>query len=101
MEGILNSLNTDATDRHGNKLKRSRRHILEKMTKPKTKCVIDLRMCHHDTKEGFNKDSDFKYLKKSYRDGLQKTGKALSNLDKNCMTCCTPPLPVHEGDDDN
>ena len=33
--------NSDVTDRHGNKLKRSRRHILEFMTNPKTTCVID------------------------------------------------------------
>jgi hypothetical protein len=54
MEGMLNSLNTDVTGRHRNKLKRSRRHILEYMTKPKTKCVIDFSTtCHHDNKEGF------------------------------------------------
>jgi hypothetical protein len=47
MEGMINSLNTDVTDRHGNKLKRSRRHILEYMTKPKTKCVMDFSTCHH------------------------------------------------------
>ena len=78
MEGMINSLNTDVTDSHGNKLKRSRHHILEYMTKPKTKCVIDFSMCHHDTKEGFQEESDFTYLKKSYRDRLQKAGKALN-----------------------
>ena len=62
MEGMINSLNTDVTDRHGNKLKRSRRHIFENMTKPKTKFVIDFRTCHHDTKEGFQEESDFTYL---------------------------------------
>ena len=97
MEGMLNSLNTDIHDRHGNKLKRSRRHLIEKMTKPKMKPVIDFSTCHHDTKEGFQEESDFTYLKKSYRDGLQKSGKAHSLLDKNCMTCFTPLLPVHEG----
>ncbi len=101
MEGMINSLNTDVTDRHGNKLKRSRCHILENMTKPKTKFVIDLSMCHHDTKEGFWEKSDFTYLKKLYRDGLQKTRKAHSLLDKNCMLCCTPLLPAHEGGDIN
>jgi hypothetical protein len=101
MEGMINSLNTDFTDRHGNKLKRSRRHILENMTKPKLKFVIDFSTCHHDTKEGFQEESDFTYLKKSYRDGLRKTGKAHSLLDKNCMTCCTPLLPAHEGGDIN
>ncbi len=55
MEGTLNSLNTDVTDCHGNKLKRTRCHILEYMTKPKTKFVIDFSTCHHDTKEGLRK----------------------------------------------
>ena len=64
MEGMIKSLNTDVTVRHGNKLKRSRRHILEYTTKPKTKFVIDFRTCHHDTKEGFQEESDFTYLKK-------------------------------------
>ena len=99
MEGMLNSLNNDVTDLHGNLLKRSRRHLLEKMTKPKMKLVIDFSTCHHDTKEGFQEESDFTYLKKSYRDGLRKSGKAHSLLDKNCMTCFTPLLPVHEGGD--
>ena len=80
-------------------MKRSKRHLIEKMTKPKTKLVIDVSMCHHDTKEGFQEESDFTYLKKLYRDGLQKSGKAHSLLDKNCMTCCPPLLPVHEGGD--
>jgi hypothetical protein len=56
MEGMLNSLNTDIHDRHGNKLKRSRRHLIEKMTKPKTKHAIDFSMCNHDTKEGFQEE---------------------------------------------
>ena len=51
-------------------MKRSRRHLIEKMMKPKTKLVIDFSTCHHDTKEGFQEESDFTYLKKSYRDGL-------------------------------
>ena len=99
MEGMLNSLNNDVTDLHGNPLKRSRRHLLEKMTKPKTKCGMDFSMCNRDTKEGFREESDFTYLKKSYRDGLQKSGKAHSLLDKNCMTYFTPLLPVHESGD--
>jgi hypothetical protein len=69
------------------------------MTKPKMKPVKDFSTCHHDTKEGFQEESDFTYLKKSYRDGLRKSGKAHSLLDKNCMTCFTPLLPVHEGGD--
>ncbi len=101
MEGMINSLNTDVTDCHGNKLKRSGRHILEYKTKPKTKFVIDFSMCHHDTKEGFQAESDFTYLKKSYRDALRKSGNAHLLLDKNCMTCCTPLLPAHEGGDIN
>jgi hypothetical protein len=71
------------------------------MTKPKTKFVIDFSMCHHYTKEGFQEESDFTYLKKSDRDGLQKAGKAHSLLDKNCMMCCTPWLPAREGGDIN
>ena len=70
MQGMINSLNTDVTNCHGNKLKRSRHHILEYMTKPKTKCVIDYSMFHCDTKEGFQEESDFTYPKKLYRDGL-------------------------------
>ena len=101
MEGMLNSLNTDVTDRHGNKLKRSKCHILEYMTKPKTKSVIDFSICHHDTKEGFQEESDFTYLRKSYRDGLRRAGNARSLLEKNCMKCNTPLLPVHEGGDVN
>ena len=101
MEGMLNSLKNDVTDLHGNLLKRSRRHLIEKMTKPKTKLVIDFSTCHHDIKEGFQEESDFTYLKKLYRDGLQKAGKAHSLIDKNCMKCCTPLLPVHEGGDVN
>ncbi len=66
MEGMINSLNTDVTDRHGNKLKRRRRHILEYMTKPKKKFVIGFSTCIHDTKEGFQAESDFTYLKKLY-----------------------------------
>jgi hypothetical protein len=98
---MLNSLNTDIHDCHGNKLKRSRRHLIEKMTKSKTKRAINFSMCNHDTKEGFQEESDFTYLKKLYRDGLQKAGKAHSLIDKNCMKCCTPLLPVHEGGDVN
>ena len=101
MEGMLNSLNTDIHYRHRNKLKRSRRHLVEKMTKPKTKLVIDVITSHHVTKEGFQEESDFTYLKKLYRDGLRKAGKAHSLIDKNCMKCCTPLLPVHEGGDVN
>ena len=65
------------------------------------KLVIDFSTCHHDTKDGFQEESDFTYLKKSYRDGLQKAGKAHSLIDKNCMKCCTVLLPVHEGGDVN
>jgi hypothetical protein len=101
MEGMLNSLNTDVTDLHGNLLKRSRHHLIKKMTKLKTKFVINFNTCNHDTKEGFREESDFTYLKKLYRDGLRKAGKAHSLLDKNCMTCCTPLLPVNEGGDVN
>ena len=100
-EGMINSLNADVTACHENKLKRRKRNILEYMTKPKTKCVIDFSTCHHDTKEDFQEENDFTYLKKSNRDGLRKTGKAHSLLDKNCMTCCTPLLPAHEGGDIN
>ena len=39
---------------------------------------MDFSTCHHDAKEGFQEESDFTYLKKLYRDGLQKTGKARS-----------------------
>ena len=83
------------------KLKRSRRHSIEKMTKLKTPHALDFSTCHHNTKEGFQEESDFTYLKKSYRDGLRKVGKAHSLIDKNCMKCCTPLLPVHEGGDAN
>ncbi len=62
---------------------------------------MDFRTCHHDTKEGFQEESDFTYLKKSYRDGLQKAGKAHLLLDKICMTFFTPLLPAHEGGDIN
>ena len=101
MHGRYDKQYADVTGRHGNKLKRSRRHILDYMTKPKTKCVFDFCTCHHDTKEVFQEESDFTYLKKSFRDGLQKTGKAHSLLDKNCMTCCTTLLPTNEGGDIN
>jgi hypothetical protein len=87
---MINSLNTDVTDHHGNKLKRSRHHILDYMTKPKTKFVFDFSMCHHDTKEGFQEESDFTYLKKSDRDGLQKMGMH-SLLDKNGMMYASCP----------
>ena len=101
MEGMLNSLNNDVTDLHGKLLKRSRRHLIEKMTKPKMKLVFDFSTCHHDTKEGFQEESDFTYLRKLYRDGLQKAGNASSLLKKNCMKCSTPLLPAHEGGDVN
>ncbi len=65
IEGMLNSFNTDIHDRHGNKLKRSICHILEYMKKPKTKGLIDFSMCHHDTKEGFEEEIDFTFLKQS------------------------------------
>ena len=77
MEGMINSLNTDVDDHHGNKLKRSRCHILEYMTKPKTKCVIDFSMCHHDTKEGFQEDSDFMYLKSRAEIDCEKPGRLI------------------------
>ncbi len=99
MDGMLNSLNTDVTDHHGNKSKRSRCHILEYMTKPKTKSVIDFSICHHYTKESFQEISDFTYLRKLYRDGLQKAGNASSLLEKNCIKCSAPWLPAHEGGD--
>jgi len=83
IEGMLSSLNTNVTDRHGSKLKRSKHHIKEYTTKTKTKSVIDFSICHHDTKEGFQEESDFTYLKKLHSDGVQKTGKAYSLLNKN------------------
>ena len=101
MEGMVISLNTDVTDCHGNKLKRSKRQFLEYMTKPKTKCVIHFSTCHHDTKEGFQEESHFTYLRKLYRDGLQKAGNASSLLEKNCIKCSSPLLPAHEGGDAN
>ena len=101
MEGMLNSLNTDIHDCYRNKWKRSRPHLIKKMMKQKTKRAIDFSTCNHDTKEGFQEESDFTYLKKSYRYGLRKAGKAHSLIDKNCMKCCTPLLPVHEGGDVN
>jgi hypothetical protein len=33
------------------------------MTKPKTKSTIDWSKCHHGTKEGYQTESDFTYLK--------------------------------------
>ena len=78
MEGMLNSLNTDVPGLQGNKLKRRRHHIIEYMMKPKTKRAIDFSTCNHDTKEDFQEESDFTYLKKSYREGLRKAGKAHS-----------------------
>ena len=69
------------------------------MTKPKTKCAVDWSKCHHDAKEGFQTESDFTYLKKSFHDGMRKTGKADSLLDKNCMKCNKPLLPIDEGGD--
>jgi hypothetical protein len=63
MEEMMDSPDTDAADRHGNKLKRSRRHLLNFMTKPKTKSTIDWSKCHHGTKEGYQTESDFTYLK--------------------------------------
>ena len=99
MEEMMDSPDTDAADRHGNKLKRSRRHLLNFMTKPKTKSTIDWSKCHHGTKEGYQAESNFTYLKKSYRDGQRKNGKADSLLEKNRMKCNKPLLPVHEGGD--
>ena len=97
MEDMMDSPDTDLADRHGNKLKRSRHQIIEFMTKPKSKCVVDWSKCHHDIAEGFQRESDFTYLKKSFRDGMRKTGKADSLLDKNCMKCNKPLLPIDEG----
>ncbi len=77
MEGMINSLNTDVTDRHGNKLKRSRCHILEYMTKPKTKCVMDFSMCRHDTKEGFQEESGFTYLRSLTEMVCEKPGRLI------------------------
>jgi hypothetical protein len=42
------------------------------MTKPKMKSVIDFSTCHHYTKEGFQEESDFTQLEKSFQDGLQQ-----------------------------
>ncbi len=99
MEDMMDSPDTDLADRHGNKLKRSRRQIIEFMTKPKSKCVVDWSKCHHDIAEGFQRESDFTYLKKSFRDGMRKTGKADSLLDKNCMKCNKPLLSIDKGGD--
>jgi hypothetical protein len=71
------------------------------MTTPKTRCAVDWSKCHHGTKEGFQAESDFTYLKKSFCDGMRKTGKADSLLDKNCMKCNKPLLPIYEGSDGN
>ena len=70
MDGMSNSLHNDVTDRHGNKLKRNKHHIIEYMTKPKMKCVIDFSTCHHGTKEGFQEESNTTYMTKLYRAGL-------------------------------
>lgn len=99
MEDMMDSPDADLADRHGNKLKRSRRQIIEFMTKPKSKCVVDWSKCHHDIAEGFQAESDFTYLKKSFRDGMRKTGKADCLLDKNCMKCNKPLLPIDKGGD--
>ena len=96
MEDMMDSPDADLVDRHGNKLKRSRRQLIEFMTKPKSKCVVDWSKY---TAEGFQAESDFTYLKKSFRDGMRKTGKADSLLDKNCMKCNKPLLPIDEGGD--
>ena len=79
----MDSPDADVADRHGIKLKRSRCQIIKFMTKPKTKCAVDWSKCHHDTKEGFQTESDFMYLKKSFHDGMRKTGKADSFLTRN------------------
>ena len=97
MEDMMDSPDTDLADRHGNKLKRSRRQIIEFMTKPKSKCVVDWSKCHHDIAEGFQAESDFTYLKKSFSDGMRKTGKADSLLDKNCMKCNKSLLSIVDG----
>ncbi len=97
MEDMMDNPDADVADRHRNKLKRNRRQIIEFMTKPKTKCAIDWNKCHYDTKEGFQTESDFTYLKKSFRDGMRKTGKADSLLDKNCMKCKKPLLSIDKG----
>ena len=96
MEDMMDSPDADVANRHGNKLKRSRRQIIEFMMKPKTKCAVDWSKCHHDTKEGFQTESVFTYLKKSFHDGMRKTGNL---LDKNCMKCNKPLLPIDEGGD--
>ena len=101
MEDMMDNPDVDVTDRHGNKLKRSRRQIIEFTMKPKTKCAVDWSKCHHDTKEGFQTESDFTYLKKSFCDGMRKTGKADSLLDKNCMKCNKPLFSIDEGGDDD
>ncbi len=99
MEDMMDNPDADVADRHGNKLKRSRRQIIKFMMKPKTKCTVDWSKCHHDTKEGFQTESDFTYLKKFFRDGMRKTGKADFLLGKNCMKCNKPLLPIDEGGD--
>ena len=95
----MDSPDADVADRHGNKPKRSRRQIIEFMTKPKTKCAVDWSKYHHGTKEGFQAGSNFMYLKKSFCDGMRKTEKADSLLDKICMKCKKTLLPIHEGCD--
>ena len=101
MEDMIDNSDADIADRHGNKSKRSRCQIIKFMTKPKTKCAVDWSKYHHDTKEGFQTESDFTYLKKSFHDGMRKTGKADSLLDKNCMKCNKPLLSIDEGGDDD
>ncbi len=99
MEDMMDSPDVDVADRHGKKLKRSQCQKIEFMTKPKTKCAVDWSKYHHDTKEGFQTESDFTYLKKSFCDVMRKTGKAESLHDKNCMKCNKPLLPIDEGGD--
>jgi hypothetical protein len=92
------SLDTDEADKHGNKLRRSRHPIIEYTTKSKTKGhVVDWSKCRYDTHKGFQAERDLTYLKKSFRDGVRKAGKADSLLDNNCMRCSRALLPVHEG----
>ena len=93
----MDSPDADVADSHGNKLKRSQCQIIECMMKPKTKCAVDWSKCHHDTKEGFQTESNFMYLKKSFCDGMRKTGKADSLLDKNSRKCNKPLLPIDKG----
>ncbi len=59
MKDMINGLNTNVIDRHGNIFKSSRHPVLEYMIMPKMKCIIDFSMCGHNTQEGFQGERDF------------------------------------------